>query len=156
MKLRHKKGSFNCLTALSLLFFFSLLAFTLPGVCSALQRCHNQDGCEQSGHGDGPQLPPMPFWRSADHLWKHTQGDVLPENAHRSLRHQFYWRGGVNAVNTHSRYTFTIIRKHCLCYSFTGNCQGGKFHLLKQKDEKKTWTFNILSSFLGVRQDVLP
>ena len=29
------------------------------GIRAAIQRGYNQDGCEQPGHGDGPQLPSM-------------------------------------------------------------------------------------------------
>ncbi len=73
------------------------------GIRSAIQRGYNQDGCEQPGHGDGPQLPSVPIRRSADHLREHAQGDVLPENAHRSPGHQFHRRGGVEPLNRGAR-----------------------------------------------------
>lgn len=82
------------------LIVLSLLPSRLSlGICSAIQRGYNQDGREQPGHGDGPQLPSMPVRRSADHLREHAQGDVLPENANRSPGDQFHRRGGVDTVN---------------------------------------------------------
>lgn len=86
------------------------------GICPARQRDDHQDGREQPGHGDGAQLPSVPIRRSADHLREHAQGDVLPENAHRSPGHQFHRRGGVDAALSRpcviSSYTFTIMHKH--------------------------------------------
>lgn len=41
----------------------------------------------------------MPIRWSTDHLWEHSQGDVLPANAHCSPGHKFHWRGGVDTVN---------------------------------------------------------
>lgn len=87
----------------ALLIAFSLLTSWLSlGIRSAIQRGYNQDGCEQPGHGDGPQLPSVPIRRSADHLREHAKGDVLPENAHRSPGHQFHRGGGVDALNYRS------------------------------------------------------
>ena len=69
------------------------------GIRAAIQRGYNQDGREQPGHGDGPQLPSMSIRWPADHLWEHPQGDVLPEDAHRPPGHQFHWRRCVDTVN---------------------------------------------------------
>lgn len=92
-------------------------------ICAAIQRGYNQDGCEQPGHGDGSQLPPMPVGWSTDHLWEHAQRDVLPEDADRSPGHQLHWGGGVDAANhrVHLSYTIKTIHKHCLPLKHTGN-----------------------------------
>lgn len=87
------KGPSECSASLTVI-------SSLPkGFHSAIQRGRNQDGREQPGHGDGPQLPSMPIWRSTSHLREHPQGDVLPANAHRSLGHKLHRRGGVDTVN---------------------------------------------------------
>lgn len=104
MYLRYVSDFTNCRSKVSadsaLIASLSLLLSWLSlGVRSAIQRCHNQDGREQPGYGDGSQLPSVPIRRSADHLREHSEGDVLPANAHRSSRHKFYRRGGVDTVN---------------------------------------------------------
>lgn len=86
----------GCLLSLADCFLTSRPNFFFLGICSAIQRGRNQDGCEQLGHGDGPQLSAMPIRRPAHHLREYPQGDVLLTNAHRSPWHQLHWRGGLD------------------------------------------------------------
>lgn len=79
------------------------------GICPAIECGRNQDGCKQPGHGDGPQLPPMPVGRSADHLREHTQGDGFPANANSSPGHQLHRRRGVDPVSPALIQAFRIV-----------------------------------------------
>lgn len=93
----HQLTPAGCLLRLAGRFLLSLCSNCSPaGVCTALQRGHNQDGREQPGHGDGPELSALPVRRPAHHLREHAQGDVLPANAHRPLGYQLYRGGGVD------------------------------------------------------------
>lgn len=84
-------------SALLTCFFLSFCSNCSPaGVCTAFQCGHNQDGCEQPGHGNGSKLSALSVGRPSHHLWEHPQGDVLPANAHRSPGYKFYRRGGVD------------------------------------------------------------
>lgn len=128
----HQLTPAGCLLGLADRFLLSLCSNCSPaGVCTAFQCGHNQDGCEQPGHGDGSKLSALPVRRPAHHLREHAQGDVLPANAHRSPGYQFYRRGGVDhrvqQGESHQalqrlQLNITYMSLFFLCADHTGNC----------------------------------
>lgn len=71
-----------------------LITMTLwpSGFCCPRKCCGHQDGREQPGNGDGPELSAMWKWWPQSDIWEYPEGDGLYPDAHTGLGHELHGR----------------------------------------------------------------